>query len=491
MTQPSRSPWPGSCGFVGGVVDDTGLTHLGAREYDPGLGRFISLDPVMDLTDPQQLHGYAYANNNPTTFSDPTGLLPWKKNPSASQPKKNNNHNAGPTKNTGFGGKGTGGSHSGFGRGGGGGSTTLTQASYGASDDSDDERAPSGGFGAYNPFRPLQEFSEGLNPFSWGRRILDFALPDVESAVKCARAPGVNGNCGSAVLEFAPWGRVLNKVKDAVRVLSDLRRGCNSFLPETQVVMADGTTKPIEDVEIGDEVLATDPETGETTARTVTAEIVGTGEKDLVTLSIATEQGRASTITATEGHPFWVPELDTWIEAGQLAAGIWLQTHTGARVQIVAVSYGVATATVRNLTVEGVHTYYAIAGEAPVLVHNAGNCSVDGVPHGVIGEAATLDRLQREGYSNIVPEVRFRNSQGDVFRADFVARHPDGGWVAVEVKTGSGATVSPNQSVGYPELTDSGAVLDTSRLSDFGLEQGDRVRMRLEIDVWECGTCSP
>ncbi|GFJ93940.1 hypothetical protein Prum_075820 [Phytohabitans rumicis] len=62
-------------GFVGGTTDPTGLTHLGAREYDPFLGRFVSVDPVMDLTDPQQMHGYAYSNNSPTTWADPTGLL--------------------------------------------------------------------------------------------------------------------------------------------------------------------------------------------------------------------------------------------------------------------------------------------------------------------------------------------------------------------------------------------------------------------------------
>ncbi|MFV2087529.1 hypothetical protein, partial [Micromonospora sp. LOL_021] len=28
----------------------------------------------MDPADPQQMHGYAYANNNPTTYTDPTGL---------------------------------------------------------------------------------------------------------------------------------------------------------------------------------------------------------------------------------------------------------------------------------------------------------------------------------------------------------------------------------------------------------------------------------
>ncbi|MFS8105240.1 hypothetical protein LFM09_49940, partial [Lentzea alba] len=47
---------------------------MGAREYDPALGRFISVDPVMDLADPRQWNAYVYSNNSPVTFSDPTGL---------------------------------------------------------------------------------------------------------------------------------------------------------------------------------------------------------------------------------------------------------------------------------------------------------------------------------------------------------------------------------------------------------------------------------
>lgn len=67
--------WPGERGFVGGTMDNTGLTHLGAREYDPDTGRFVSVDPLIDVNDPQQLHGYAYANNSPVTSSDPDGLM--------------------------------------------------------------------------------------------------------------------------------------------------------------------------------------------------------------------------------------------------------------------------------------------------------------------------------------------------------------------------------------------------------------------------------
>jgi RHS repeat-associated protein len=67
------TPWPTIHGFVNGITDPTGLTHLGAREYDPTTGRFISPDPLLETGDPQQLGGYTYAGNNPTTTSDPTG----------------------------------------------------------------------------------------------------------------------------------------------------------------------------------------------------------------------------------------------------------------------------------------------------------------------------------------------------------------------------------------------------------------------------------
>jgi RHS repeat-associated protein len=68
--------WPNGKGFVGGDKDPTGLTHVGAREFAPELGRFISVDPIHDLDDPQQWNAYTYANGSPVTKSDPTGTIP-------------------------------------------------------------------------------------------------------------------------------------------------------------------------------------------------------------------------------------------------------------------------------------------------------------------------------------------------------------------------------------------------------------------------------
>ncbi|MGW6502824.1 RHS repeat-associated core domain-containing protein [Nonomuraea angiospora] len=70
--------WPGQRGFVGGTKDaTTGLVHLGAREYDATNGRFLSVDPIIDEGDPQQLNAYAYANNSPVTMADPDGQWVW------------------------------------------------------------------------------------------------------------------------------------------------------------------------------------------------------------------------------------------------------------------------------------------------------------------------------------------------------------------------------------------------------------------------------
>ncbi|MGW3059025.1 RHS repeat-associated core domain-containing protein [Streptomyces goshikiensis] len=72
---PAPYSWPGKKGFVGGDIDSTtSLTHIGAREYDTALGQFISVDPLLVLGSAQSLGGYGYANNNPVSGSDPTGM---------------------------------------------------------------------------------------------------------------------------------------------------------------------------------------------------------------------------------------------------------------------------------------------------------------------------------------------------------------------------------------------------------------------------------
>ncbi|MEW2518251.1 RHS repeat domain-containing protein [Actinacidiphila alni] len=66
--------WPDDKGFLGKTDDTaTGLVHIGDREYDPAVGRFISVDPLLETDKPQTLNGYTYAADNPVTYSDPSG----------------------------------------------------------------------------------------------------------------------------------------------------------------------------------------------------------------------------------------------------------------------------------------------------------------------------------------------------------------------------------------------------------------------------------
>jgi RHS repeat-associated protein len=66
--------------FAGMEFDsETGNYYDYARYYSPHLGRFMSPDPAnagADIGNPQSWNAYAYTLNNPTTFTDPTGLCP-------------------------------------------------------------------------------------------------------------------------------------------------------------------------------------------------------------------------------------------------------------------------------------------------------------------------------------------------------------------------------------------------------------------------------
>jgi RHS repeat-associated protein len=66
--------WPDTNGFLNKPTDqNTGLTMIGARAYDPSIGQFLSLDPLLLPDSPAQLNGYTYAGDNPTTLTDPSG----------------------------------------------------------------------------------------------------------------------------------------------------------------------------------------------------------------------------------------------------------------------------------------------------------------------------------------------------------------------------------------------------------------------------------
>ncbi|MER7415912.1 polymorphic toxin-type HINT domain-containing protein [Micromonospora peucetia] len=214
--------------------------------------------------------------------------------------------------------------------------------------------------------------------------VAGFALGGVGGgAVRAARAARLVAQHGDEVAGALRGGSRLpttRRVDDAADVASCATG--NSFTGDTLVRMADGSTKPISKVDVGEKVLSTDPTTGRAGAFAVTAVIVGEGRKELVEVEVDTDgpSGSASaSVTATEGHPFWSPERDTWVEAGDLAVGDRLQTSTGGTGTVLATRERTERERVYNLTVDTTHTFYVLAGELDLLVHNTdAGCPVHG-----------------------------------------------------------------------------------------------------------------
>lgn len=66
--------------FAGHRLDpETSLIYMGARYYNPALGRFLTPDStVSNPAVPSTLNRYTYANNNPVNLLDPGGQSFWK-----------------------------------------------------------------------------------------------------------------------------------------------------------------------------------------------------------------------------------------------------------------------------------------------------------------------------------------------------------------------------------------------------------------------------
>ncbi|MEI5033273.1 polymorphic toxin-type HINT domain-containing protein [Streptomyces sp. S1A(2023)] len=448
-----RGPWRGPVhlarippGFVGGTRDqDTGLTQLGARPYDPATGRFLSVDPMVDYEQPATINPYAYSNNAPATFSDPEGLffpiligiaariaiqaairaaarraaqiaarkaaealrkrllaearkraIAAARKKAAAKAKREAARKAAAAKRA---------------------------AAKRAAQRAAAKRAAARQAAARAKQRAQRAAAKRAQAArAAARKAKPKPRPQPKSQPKPRPKPSQKAKPAQQK-KASPKQSVGSKAREEIK--SEARGqaedaateqiGCrttNSFVPGTLVVMADGSRKPIENVKLGDKVLATDPKTGETTAQPVVSTILGEGAKNLVKVTVRTGDAspgnlgdavRASgrdgggvpvdtgllqlqptndgtgadtatgTVVATDGHPFWIPSLGEWVDASELEPGQRLQSSAGSWLQITAVQTWTQNAAVHNLTIADTHTYYVLAGEASALVHNS-NC---------------------------------------------------------------------------------------------------------------------
>ncbi|MFH8475920.1 DddA-like double-stranded DNA deaminase toxin [Streptomyces sp. NPDC018000] len=413
--------WPDDKGFLGKPADTTtGLTHIGAREYDPTIGQFISVDPVLALEQHQSLNGYAYANNTPVTSADPTGL--WIDDGTGhSEPRRDGGPAPAPSPTPGK----TGGTHdSGSGTAGGGGS---------------DDSGKNCGFwskcGWSNAWEDTKDWAQdhkeivvvateivtggacylssiGSAPATGGASL---AVTAGCGAIAGAAGAAVNNALSedadrstadevSDMIDGALWGAASAVVTTAIagKILEKVMGPCHSFLPGTGVLLADGSNKAIEDVEVGDTVTTTDTTTGKSVKKKVISTITTEDDKEFTEVTIAIGD-TLSSIVATDTHPFWVPELKQWIRAGDLQVGQWLRTSAGTHVQITALSHYTKRQRTHDLTIRDIHAYYVLAGATPVLVHNCN--PLDGIADDLAGSKITTGQVVDDAGNRVGPPV--------------------------------------------------------------------------------------
>ena len=419
-TQPTA--WPGTGGFVGGTKDTTtGLTHLGAREYDPGTGRFISVDPVLATSSPQQMNGYSYAANNPVTSSDPTGACPAD--------LCGDGYAIGGDPSRGYTGQHSPVCHSCNDRLGSTGPTAQQTAQAKAqetwrqtwSPPEDDFTTLSGDFhkymknqgGTVGGYWQTPETVDGVSSnVCFGRTACNKAYvylldhPDDVAGAKDIAATYCVYNrtaCDGDARVFEAGSKVAGDTAllfaggagDALDIAEGKAAGESaggsaaaledeaaaafcSFTPDTRVLTGDGKSKPIGDIKTGDKIEAADPTDGRHEGlRRVAATLIH-HDNDLLDLTVREPSGAAVTIHTTANHPFWDDTSHTWTQAADLHPGDALNTETDQHTTVLDLHPLPGAADMWNLTVDELHTYYVLAGATPILVHN---CNVIDEPH--------------------------------------------------------------------------------------------------------------
>ncbi|MFD6556047.1 polymorphic toxin-type HINT domain-containing protein [Streptomyces sp. NPDC058398] len=409
-----------SHGFLGKTEDtNTGLSLLGARVYDPHLGRFLSPDPLLVPNNPQSLSAYSYSNNDPIDMSDPSGMVPCLMDGPCGGVKElehfaEQDQIANPQHYDGV-------DNSSSDQ-----TSTVVSGIPGSTSD-----------GFYDTWEIEYASAYQWKHSTFGEDLSWDEIGDVGqqtcAKVECTREQryyffdiymnpkksmeiAALGDVQLGELGMLGLGKAAAKGKS---LSSETPGGCaQCFLAGTDVLMADGKTKDIEDVHVGDKVLATDPKTGKTASREVLQLIITENDKHFNELSIATKNG-VEKLTATNKHPFWSPSQDAWISAAALEPGMTLRTETGATVIVTGNRPFAKHARTYNLTVADLHTYYVVAGTTPILVHNS-SCFHNSI------------RTESKYKESTKKRARQKNVRTDVGHVEFGENLEANGWTRVE-----------------------------------------------------------
>ena len=397
---PLRSPpryhhqWLDNRGFLNAPINTTtGLTAVGAREYDPATGTFISLDPLLETADPEQLNGYDYASDNPVTHSDPTGLMRDGSDGSSDGPEPKGGTVEGLALTPQV--------------------PLFTHMSPGVMVQGDSKLLHEIGNDWSAEYRKhyrgisLNKLSLEQDDDIWTYVCNDnpgLCRPDVKTALRlaytmngpfmgkptalmfsscefsqsgCGKSFGVgvvdSDGVGGLYKKNAPDNFAITKSDGGASPLElEYFSGCNSFSGDTPVLMANGVSKPIKSIRRGDEVGSAVPG-GRVSPHEVVGLHVTVTDRDYVDVVIRVDDG-SETVEGTAHHLYWDVTANAWTQAKDLKIGHRLQSADGRTVVVVGLRPHTGRLATYNLTVEHVHTYF-VAGIAPVvLVHN--DCTI-------------------------------------------------------------------------------------------------------------------
>ena len=407
-TDPYGAPRPSTTalvtdrGWLQKTKDTTGLVDLGARYYDPVLGRFLSPDPLNVQVTAQSANAYAYSNNNPVTYTDPTGLYAVDEDGNA----YNGNHQIGHDNRRG-----------------------TPQQVERALEQMRYEKSVNHHTDDPNPGL-MPEVASTTTKEEGSGGILGFLseVTGIQNVIDCVH--GSRFDCfeaGADVLLGVTGGWIVKKaatgalrlvegveaveaagaVEAAATESSLVRAGetaaescLNSFTGDTPVLVADGRSKPIRDVVVGDRVIATDPENGTTAEQPVVALIRHGGVHDMVDVTL--DDG--AVLHSTAGHPIWDATTRAFTDADQLIVGHRIETTGGRTLVIIGLRHRVQDLTAYNLQIGTTHTYYA--GSTPVLVHNSCFSPLDAISNPKSLEGLTpsqVDDLARNAGMDVRP----------------------------------------------------------------------------------------
>ena len=212
---------------------------------------------------------------------------------------------------------------------------------------------------------------------------IEIVLPGPEDTIlDLAKLPSKVDNALDAVDSPNSSALLANHSPNAAQVC--IRRANNSspdcFAAGTLVQTKDGKV-PIEDIQVGDSVLALHEETGQLGYFPVSHTLQNSNQPVRL-IRIQGPGGIEERIVATAEHPFFSNhqpisldaqnpmDAGTWMPAHDLQEGMWLVGPNGQPVKILGVEELADNADVHNLTVDQAHTYF-VGDENSVLTHNA------------------------------------------------------------------------------------------------------------------------